>query len=229
MKSLIREGRLGRDRHPTVLPENQAGLGEEVLTMIHNVNNLLSILMQMVKDQEVDPALGIVRNIAAMLKATAVKIRVHSQVDIQMAEVMEISELWDWMKLEYGNVHKLTADTFLEGKISLDILAFHQVMDNVFSNAYKYGHPEKSPLEVVCSMREGDLTVEITDNGDGLPAPFQQLARLGARGHRDVPGQGLGLHYCNKTIQAMGGMINGYKTQGSGTKVVIILPVYKSE
>jgi PAS domain S-box-containing protein len=86
-----------------------------------------------------------------------------------------------------------------------------QVLQNLFSNALKFRHPDATPHIVVAGgPSPGGWQLSVTDNGIGVPpvdrerifSPFQRL-HIPA----DRPGTGLGLSNCRRIVERHGGRI----------------------
>jgi PAS domain S-box-containing protein len=103
--------------------------------------------------------------------------------------------------------------------VSADRQRLNQVMLNLLSNAIKYGDAG-GHVSIGAVAVEGDVVIEVTDDGPGLTEVEQQLLfqpfeRLGAeRSH--VQGTGLGLALCRQLTSAMGGTIDLHSVKGEG-------------
>ncbi|MBC7927279.1 MAG: PAS domain S-box protein [Bryobacteraceae bacterium] len=111
--------------------------------------------------------------------------------------------------------------------VSGEFNALVAVLQNLLSNAVKYGRPEIPPEVRIRVFPEGDwwhFTVE--DNGIGISAVyFSRIFGVFKRLHgRDVPGTGIGLAICKRTIEQHGGKIWVESEVGSGSKFHFTLP-----
>jgi PAS domain S-box-containing protein len=101
-----------------------------------------------------------------------------------------------------------------------------QVLLNLLSNAIKYGR-EGGHVVVAASARDGDVHLEVCDDGPGLDAAqqerlFQPFERLGAeRSH--VQGTGLGLALSRQLTVAMGGTLLLDSAPGQGATFTVRL------
>ncbi len=73
-----------------------------------------------------------------------------------------------------------------------------QVMDNLLTNAIKYGQPA-TPVVVDLAAGEGEVSVAVTNQGQGilrddLPRLFHRFERSETAKHGTAPGVGLGLY-----------------------------------
>ncbi len=97
-----------------------------------------------------------------------------------------------------------------------------QVLNNLVSNAIKYG---KVGGEVVASVYQTDgkrILIEITDDGVGIPEAelsrvFERFYRTEAGRSMDLTGSGLGLAICKHIIEAHGQAIHVRSTEQVGT------------
>ncbi len=97
----------------------------------------------------------------------------------------------------------------------------HQVLDNLISNAVKYGRPD-AEIRIEWLNRGDRLEVVVTNHGPGIPAEelpqlFSRFGRTrGARTHR-TPGIGLGLYIARGLVEAHGGRIWAESVPGQST------------
>jgi len=95
-----------------------------------------------------------------------------------------------------------------------------QVFDNLLGNAIKFVAPGVRPEIAVAARAEGDVvTVEVTDNGIGIPADkrervFDVFERL--HGEDQYPGTGIGLAIVKKGVERLGGSV-GAEPAARGT------------
>ena len=99
------------------------------------------------------------------------------------------------------------------------------LMQNLLTNALKYGRPVDGRIEVSVCQVDGARQLRVADNGTGIPPEeratvLEPLARL----RDDVPGTGLGLATCQRIARAHGGQLMLAETPGGGLTVVVELP-----
>lgn len=107
----------------------------------------------------------------------------------------------------------------------LDRERARQVIDNLVSNAIKYGGADRR-VEVRVAVAAGAAQVEIRDRGAGI-AP-QDLQRIFDRFHRAKDGgrgHGLGLYIAAALCRLHGGTITVESKLGAGSTFVVSLPV----
>jgi signal transduction histidine kinase len=115
--------------------------------------------------------------------------------------------------------------------VAADAGALRQVLDNLLTNAVKYG--EGAPVTVV-AMAQGDrLRLRVEDAGPGLPA--DELGRVfdlffrSARTALRAPGTGIGLYVARGLAEAMRGSLTAYRIEPHGLGFELVLPRYGME
>jgi signal transduction histidine kinase len=105
------------------------------------------------------------------------------------------------------------------------------VLVNVMDNAVKYS-PAGGDITVVCSSDPASAraSVSVTDQGIGideadLPRVFTRFGRIVTRDNSHIPGTGLGLYLSREIARMHGGEITISSVGGSGTTVVVTLPL----
>ena len=111
--------------------------------------------------------------------------------------------------------------------VPLDSVLIEQVLINLLDNAVKYT-PPGSPIRLSAWATEGAVTIEVADQGPGLPPGeeqriFEKFYRLP---HATSPGgAGLGLTICRGIVAAHGGRMWAANRPGGGTVVRFTLPL----
>jgi len=104
-----------------------------------------------------------------------------------------------------------------------------QALFNVMENAAKFSPPGVA-VEVRARMRDGELCIEVIDEGPGIPDAERQrifdMFYSVERGDRGRQGTGLGLTICQGMIGAHGGHVEALPGRdGHGTLVRMTLPL----
>lgn len=139
-----------------------------------------------------------------------------------------------------------TAQLFREHDVSLDIDLpgtlppvaadsdrLVQVMVNLLGNAVKFAHPEHGRVRVGVKVLDGEVQVDVEDNGPGIPEGdceviFEKF-RQGGDTHRDRPsGTGLGLPISREIIEHLGGRLWAVRRPGPGATLSFTLPVARA-
>jgi two-component system sensor histidine kinase KdpD len=104
-----------------------------------------------------------------------------------------------------------------------------RALGHVVENAVKYS-PAGSPIAISADQNEGDITIEVSDEGEGLA--FGEAERIFERFYRSprvasrTAGSGLGLWIARALIEDGGGRIRAYgRPAGVGTTFRIDLPI----
>ena len=115
----------------------------------------------------------------------------------------------------------------------LDFVLTEQVLVNLLDNAAKYA-PKGTTVEIDARAAEGDVVIEVRDEGPGIPDEdleriFDKFYRVRS-GDRQRAGTGLGLAICRGFVEAQGGTIHAANRIGrSGAVFTIRLPVEELE
>ena len=104
-----------------------------------------------------------------------------------------------------------------------------QVVSNLVSNAIKFT-PEGGQVCLAARQQDGDILVEVSDTGIGIPADsleliFSKFYRVPDEGEERPGGTGLGLHIAKQVVEAHGGRIWAESTAGQGSTLRFTLPI----
>jgi len=124
------------------------------------------------------------------------------------------------------------ADVRLEGKPVVgwwNAAAFERALENLLSNALKYGYAGK-PIAVSVADSKGRMILSVRNEGKPIPpgeldAIFQQFVRSSDAGATSTTSWGLGLPYVRSVAQSHGGSAVVYSDAADGTVFVIDVPV----
>jgi len=106
-----------------------------------------------------------------------------------------------------------------------------QVLDNLLSNAVRYGCERGDcAIRVTVSLDDGSIRLSVADNGPGIPRDHlrrvtERFYRVDAARSRESGGTGLGLAIVKHIVERHKGTLNIRSTVGEGTEVVVRLPV----
>ena len=106
-----------------------------------------------------------------------------------------------------------------------------QVLDNLISNAVRYGCDRPDSRIDIAGSRNGRwVTISVTDHGPGiarehLPRVTERFYRVDEARSRESGGTGLGLAIVKHIIERHKGTLEVKSTVGIGTSVTIRLPV----
>ena len=123
---------------------------------------------------------------------------------------------------------ELNADTGGPAVVLGDRLRLGQLLSNLVSNAVKFT-PEGGQVGIRVREQDGTCQVEVTDSGIGIPVADR--AHLFERFYRastatGTAGSGLGLAISKAIAEAHGGTIRIADSSGSGTRVLLEIPMH---
>lgn len=161
-----------------------------------------------------------------------------NQLSIHKQEIFADSFFGDLMK-EYKQEatqqhYQFTYDTPPKVLIDIDTDRIAQVVQNIVSNAVKYGG-EKLSIHVSFEIlnpgyEDKILIVSIRDNGKGieatdLPFVFDLFYRGNKARTQNIPGSGLGLNISRYIVEQHDGRIECDSVVGAGTTVSFSIPI----
>jgi signal transduction histidine kinase len=112
-----------------------------------------------------------------------------------------------------------------------DAIALRRAVQNLLSNALKYGRPPFCvTVDLVYIDYASEIRISVADHGPGIPsADLEYLFDPFYRGSNAIaaqaPGSGLGLHLVKHTVEAHGGRVSVTTAPGSGICFILHLPV----
>lgn len=166
----------------------------------------------------VEQLLSLLRNESGRAGASGEALNMRTLLQERLAEV---SLLADQRGIS------LTLDAPNEATIQGDREQLESVIDNLVSNAIKYG-PCGSEVNVVLRQEADRLHLEVRDEGPGIAdenkqACFERFRRFDDSGQ---PGAGLGLSIVKAAVEAHGGHVwLEDQPKGSGLRAHVVLPV----
>lgn len=124
-------------------------------------------------------------------------------------------------------VNNIADSTF----VIADRRMIQSVIQNLVSNAIKFTL-EKGKIEVTSQSLENFVTINVIDQGIGIPAEFKDKlfkidGQITSRGTNDEKGTGLGLIICKELIEMNGGQISFVSEETKGTTFTFTLPKAK--
>ena len=108
-----------------------------------------------------------------------------------------------------------------------------RVLDNLVSNAVKYGRPGGTVVLAAEGYRQG-VILSVSDDGRGIPEEalahvFDSFFRADAARSSSVPGSGLGLAICKSIAESHHGKLWLTSREGEGTPAYLYLPLAAKE
>ena len=116
-------------------------------------------------------------------------------------------------------------DTYVSG----DPNRLKQVFINIIDNAVKYTEKGGQVL-VDQTVEEGCARITVKDTGVGIPAQdIDRVKEKFYKANKTVRGSGIGLAVADEIIKQHKGLLFLESTEGVGTTVTIVLPLYEQE
>jgi len=111
--------------------------------------------------------------------------------------------------------------------VPMDFVLIVQVLANLIDNSLKYS-PSGSPIDVHAYQTDGEICVQVSDRGMGIPA--DDLARIFDKFYRvqrpeSITGTGLGLSISKGIVEAHHGRIWAEDRPGGGAALAFTLPL----
>lgn len=113
-------------------------------------------------------------------------------------------------------------------EIHVDPVRFRQILDNLISNAIKFG-PQRSQVRVTIQHDSYNSRVEVIDQGPGVPDAFRdrifkRFSQADASSRRAQEGTGLGLSICRELTDHMDGRIDFDRARFVGACFYVVFP-----
>ncbi|MFQ3318699.1 MAG: signal transduction histidine kinase [Natronomonas sp.] len=117
----------------------------------------------------------------------------------------------------------VTVRTDIDDELSVQADRFiDDLFGNIFENAVTHNETDSLTLSVSATRSDGEVVVEITDNGSGIPESVRE--NVFEPGMGDGDGDGLGLYLVRKLVESYDGSIRIDDAEPSGTTFEIRFP-----
>ncbi len=151
------------------------------------------------------------------------KFHVLDMVSIAQQAVDDVYELAIAKRIKFVKIFP-DDSLWIRGDFGLLLRA----LTNVLINAVNYS-PEGATIKSELRFDDEVLTLEITDQGPGIPAAkvsklFRRFSRVDAE-HQSREGSGLGLYFVDVTIKKHNGVVSVKSQLGVGSTFIISLPL----
>ena len=101
------------------------------------------------------------------------------------------------------------------------------IVQNLIENAIKYSYPEReSFVRINVAQDDGNIRIEVEDNGIGIPADYQaRIFDMFFRANDHVEGTGLGLYILKRAVERLHGHVSFNSEALIGSTFTVVLPV----
>jgi two-component system osmolarity sensor histidine kinase EnvZ len=204
-----------------------AGISHDLRTPLTQIQLALAMLPDEGGDAELMQ--GVQRDLESVNHLIGQALEVNMELDDQDQQSIQISETLDHI-IDYArrgtqeiNWHAAKKCCFMLNK-----LAFQRIVSNLLENAIRYG--EGKPITIECYCEKGFLTLEVIDQGPGIPAEqreavFQPFFRLESSRSSETGGSGLGLAIVRQLASLNGWAVQLLEVADGGTCARLVMPV----
>ena len=178
--------------------------------------------------EEVDRLTRLVESLLTLSRADAGHVQLQRMDISLLALTREASSMVEVLAEEKGQRVEIDGDAGLI--VSVDRLVLRQGIVNLLDNAIKYSPRNTRILVRVGFGAAGQASLEITDEGPGIPSEhqpyvFDRFYRVDQARTREWGGTGLGLAITRWAVEAHGGDIDLTSKHGTGTTFHVSLPL----
>ena len=224
-----------------MLSDRLSAMGTLAAGVAHEINNPLSFVSLSIdfaqsrlggKEPEVERALGDAAAGAERVRRIVKDLRTLSRVDedrrlpTDVRGVLEAS--LSIASNELRHKARVIKELFAVPAVAASEWRLGQVFLNLLVNAGQAiaeGAPDQNEVRVRTLVRDGQVVVEISDTGAGIPAEI--LERIFDPFFTTKPagvGTGLGLSICQNIVHELSGRIEVASAPGKGTTFTVLLP-----
>jgi signal transduction histidine kinase len=150
------------------------------------------------------------------------------KIDVNLLKLIEQvaanfkSDNWDRIKV----LHSDSPEKYM---VAVDPRQITTAIYNLIGNAIKYSDPETGQVHINITPRENEITIEVKDNGIGIPVDrqekiFDRFYRVEANSYNSRQGSGIGLALVREIVVNHGGRIEVESKIGEGAIFRIELP-----
>lgn len=176
---------------------------------------------------EADRLSGLVEDLLDFSRMQSGRMIVNNVVPIDVSQLLcTVSDMYTELAAKQGI--ELSYTPPIQSSIVIaDSDRLKQVFINVIDNAVKY--TEKGGLVLVSqTQEEGCVRIVVKDTGVGIPAEdIDHVKEKFFKSNKTVRGSGIGLAVADEIIKQHQGLLFIESTEGVGTTVTIVLPLYE--
>lgn len=178
---------------------------------------------------EADRLSGLVEDLLDFSRMQSGRMIVNNVMPTDVSELLcKVSDMYTELAVKQGIELSYTPPA-QSSIVMSDADRLKQVFINVIDNAVKY--TEKGGLVLVAQTREeGCVRIVVKDTGVGIPAEdLDHVKEKFFKSNKTVRGSGIGLAVADEIIKQHQGLLFIESTEGVGTTVTIVLPLYEPE
>lgn len=126
--------------------------------------------------------------------------------------------------------HHICVSTNRLGCLLTDEKLLRNILINILTNAIKFS-PDKTEVSLNVLDQDAFITMEIRDDGIGIPEEEQELIFepfTRGRSAANIEGTGLGLSIVKKAVELLNGTINVHSEVGAGSVFKVTIPRQKA-
>jgi len=114
-------------------------------------------------------------------------------------------------------------------ELNADPVYLSNALSNLFDNSIKYSGNEVC-INIQCTASDKQVYIQVKDNGRGISKKdqekiFERFERGVEIKRKSVSGFGLGLNYVKQVIEAHGGTIALFSSEGLGSEFTVTVPI----
>ena len=178
---------------------------------------------------EADRLSGLVEDLLDFSRMQSGRMIVNNVQPIDVSNLLStVSDMYTELAIKQGIELSYTPPV-QSSVVMADPDRLKQVFINVIDNAVKY--TENGGLVLVAQTREeGCVRIVVKDTGVGIPAEdLDHVKEKFFKSNKTVRGSGIGLAVADEIIKQHQGLLFIESTEGVGTTVTIVLPLYEPE
>ena len=101
---------------------------------------------------------------------------------------------------------------------------FYSILENLLLNSLEAGGKGARVMVRIVASKVGELEVEVTDNGPGIPPDLLPHRLFEPFKTSKEKGSGIGLWQVRQMVESLGGNIEAHNVEGQGAQFIIRLP-----
>lgn len=192
-----------------------------------NIQSISTLIDTTKSDEERNEMIGLLKTVSDALNETLLNLNEVVNIQTNINIIVEPLNLNKYIEktLNILNDQIVLKQAVIVNKVREDVLVnynpayLESILLNFIFNAIRYSHPKRSPLIELSCHDEGQLVLQISDNGIGmnLERYGDELFGMYKTFNGNPDSKGLGLFISKNQIDAMGGRVIVESEVGTGT------------